>query len=52
MVHLVHVSMMHISMILDPNGYVYDEHMHDACIHDHQNLTLMHVCVMHVKNGD
>ena len=26
---LMHVCMMHISMILDPNEY-----LHDACIHD------------------
>ena len=26
--------------------------MFDACIYDHRYLTLMHVCVMHVKNGD
>ena len=42
--------MMLISMILDP--CVYDEHVYDACIYDHQYLTLVNVCVMHVKNGD
>ena len=40
---------MHMSIILDPYAFVYDEHMYDACIYDHQYLTLMHVCVMHVK---
>ena len=49
---LMHVRMMHISMILDPDACVYDEHMYDPWIYDHQYLTLMHVCVMHVKNGD
>ena len=48
----MHVCMMHISMILDPGARVFDEHMYDACIYDHQYLTLMPVCVMHVKNGD
>ena len=48
----MYVCMMHISLILDPDTCVYDEHMNDACIYDHQYLTLMHVCVMHVKNGD
>ena len=47
----MHVCMMHISMILDPDARVFDEHMYDACISDHRYLTLMHVCVMHVKMG-
>ena len=47
---LIHVCIMHMSIILDPYAFVYDEHMYDACIYDHQYLTLMHVCMMHVKN--
>ena len=49
---LMHVCIMYISMILDPDGYVYDEHMYAACIYHYQYLTLRPVCVMHVKDGD
>ena len=48
----MHVCMMHISMILDPDACVYNEHMYNVCIYDHQYFTLMHVCVMHVKKRD
>lgn len=41
----------YISIILDPDACVYNEHMYDPWIYDHQYLTLMHVCVMHVTNG-
>ena len=37
----MHVSMMHVSMILDP-----DTCMYDAYIYVPRPLTLMHVCVM------
>ena len=31
---LMHVCMMHIAYILDPNTRGYDAHMYDAIIHD------------------
>ena len=48
---LMHVCMMHTSIILDPDTFVYD-----ACIYDAANLSfdpdtyiyLMHVCTMHI----
>ena len=41
--------MMPISMIQDPDACVYDAHTYDACVYDHQYLTLMHVCMMHIS---
>ena len=41
---MMHVCTMHIYMLLDHYAYVNDE----ACIYD----SMMHACVMHVKNGD
>ena len=40
----MHVCMMHISIILDP-----DICMYDAYIYDPQSLTMMHVCMMHIS---
>ena len=39
----MHVSMMHVSMILDPDTYMYD-----AYIYVPRSLTLMHVCMMYI----
>ena len=44
----MHVSMMHISMILDSGACVYEARMYVACTYDPRSLTLMHVCMMHV----
>jgi len=45
----MHVSMMHISMILDSGACVYEARMYVACAYDPRYLTLMHVCMMHVS---
>ena len=45
----MHIRIMRIYMILDPDACVYDEHMYDACIYDHRYLILVHVCVMHIS---
>ena len=45
----MHVSMMHISMILDSGACVYEARMYVACTYDPRSLTLMHVCMMHVS---
>ena len=37
---MMHVFMMHISMIIDPDACVYDANMNGACIYDPQSLTL------------
>ena len=44
---LMHVCMMHIPMILDPDASVYDAGMNDACIHDPGPW--MHISVMRLK---
>ena len=36
----MHVFMMHMSLILDPDAYVHDARMCVACIYDPQSLTL------------
>ena len=41
---MMHICMMHLSMILDP-----DTCMYDAYIFDLLPLTLMHVCMMHTS---
>ena len=38
---MMHVFIMHISMIIDPDACVYDANM-NACIYDPQSLTLMY----------
>ena len=45
---MMHVFMMHMSTILDPDAYVHDVRMYAACIYDPRSLTLMHVCMMHI----
>ena len=45
----MHVSMMHMSMILDSDACVYDARMYVACIYDPRSLILMHVCMKRVS---
>ena len=45
---MMHVFMMHMSTILDPDACVHDARMYVACIYDPRSLTLMHVCMMHI----
>ena len=40
---MMHICMMHLSMILDPDTCMYDAH------YDPPSLTLMHVCMMHLS---
>ena len=40
---------MHIYMLLDHYAYVNDALMYDAYIHDPWDLTMLHVCVMHIS---
>ena len=40
---------MHIYMLLDHYAYVNDALMYDAYIHDPWELTMLHVCVMHIS---
>ena len=44
LMHGMHISAMHIYMILDPDACVYDAHIYDP-----RSLTLMHVCMMHIS---
>ena len=46
---MMHVFMMDMSTILDPDACVYDAHMYVACIYNPRSLTLMHVCMMHIS---
>ena len=46
---MMHVFMMHMSKILDPDACVHDARMYVACIYDPRSLTLMHVCMMHIS---
>ena len=46
---MIHVFMMHMSTILDPDACVHDARMYVACIYDPRSLTLMHVCMMHIS---
>ena len=41
---MMHICMMHLSMILDPDSCMYD-----AYIYVPRSLTLMHVCMMHIS---
>ena len=41
---MMHICMMHLSMILDPDTCMYDAHIYDP-----PPLTLMHVCMMHIS---
>ena len=41
---MMHICMMHLSMILDPDTCMYDAHIYDP-----PSLTLMHVCMMHIS---
>ena len=45
----MHVSMMHISMILDCDACVYDARMYVACVYDPRSLILMHLCMKRVS---
>ena len=45
---MMHVFMMLMSSILDPDACVHDAHRYVACIYDPRSLTLMHVCMMHI----
>ena len=40
---MMHVFMMHMSTILDPDACVHDARMYVACIYDPRSLTLMHI---------
>ena len=40
----VHICMMYLSMILDPDACIYD-----AFIYVPRSLTMMHVCMMHIS---
>ena len=40
---MMHVFMMHMSRILDPEACVHDARMYVACIYDPRSLTLMHI---------
>ena len=44
---MMHVFIMHISMIIDPDACVYDAHMYIACIYDPQSLTLVPYACMY-----
>ena len=41
---MMHICMMHLSMIHDPDSCMYD-----AYIYVPRSLTLMHVCMMHIS---
>ena len=45
-ISLMHVFIMHMSTILDPDACVHVARMYVACIYDPRSLTLMHVCMM------
>ena len=40
----MHICMMHLSMILEPDACIYD-----AFIYVPRSLTMMHVCMMHIS---
>ena len=45
---MMHVFMMHMSRILDPDACVHDARMYVACIYDPRSLTLILVRMMHI----
>ena len=47
---MMHVFIMHISMIIDPDACVYDAHIYIACIYDSQSLTLVPYAYMYDAN--
>ena len=47
-VSMMHVFMIHMSTILDPDACAHDARMYVACIYDPRSLILMHVCMMQV----
>ena len=46
---LMHVCMMHTSIILDPDTCEDNACLYDAFINVPRSLTLMHVCMMHIS---
>ena len=58
-IYIMHVSIMHINMLLDHVCTIHihmlldnDAYVHDAYICDIQSLTMLHVCMMRLKFCD